>query len=345
MFVIIIYKTLINFINNYCLNTNNLYIYIYMEPSKNITNYKQKYFKYKIKYLELKGGMSKPLVFYTPRNRRCNPTAFTAPTAPASTDPAPTAPAPAPTVPASTDSDPAPAPTSPDPAPPAPTTAPASKTTDNFISSSCELPTPPKTPTTSSTSSKPYIPPHLKPNHSKTPPIPPKTTDNSFERRKFRYTTSKQNPSEVSGNWRTDAPVCKELKKKKCNDTHGIYIYEYVYNNNFNIIITSHVLKHINSFDKKCIEDIDDETEKENLKNFVVSLVNDAISKGIYDEPDNKGSFTYDNKGRFTYDVNKENQYCIVGEWKKNNKGKNLYRVYTIYKCSGRYLTPDYGVY
>jgi len=29
MFVIIIYKTLINFINNYCLNTNYLYIYIY----------------------------------------------------------------------------------------------------------------------------------------------------------------------------------------------------------------------------------------------------------------------------------------------------------------------------
>jgi hypothetical protein len=67
-----------------------------MELSKNITNYKQKYLKYKIKYLELKGGMQKPLVFYTPLNKRCNPTATApAPAPTASTDPAPPATAPA----------------------------------------------------------------------------------------------------------------------------------------------------------------------------------------------------------------------------------------------------------
>ena len=127
------------------------------------------------------------------------------------------------------------------------------------------------------------------------------------------------------------------MKKKHCKDTSYIYIPEYPYDDYFNIIITSHVLKHINTFNKKCIEDINYKTEKKNLENFVKSLVNDAISKGIYDEPDNKG--------RFTYDVDTKNQYCIVGEWKKNKEGKHLYRVYTIYKCSGKYLTPDYEVY
>ena len=214
---------------------------------------------------------------------------------------------------------------------------PAPKTTDNFIYSSCELPTPHKTPTTSSTSSKTTDNFNSSSCEPSKPYIPPKTTDNSFERRKFRHTTSKQPPSEVSGNWRTDAPVCEELKKKHCEDTSYIYIPEYLYNDYFNIIITSHALKHINTFNKKCIEDIHDKTEKKNLEKFVKSLVNDAISKGIYDKPDNKG--------RFTYDVDTENQYCIVGEWKKNKRGKNLYRVYTIYKCSGRYLTRDYNVY
>ena len=181
----------------------------------------------------------------------------------------------------------------------------------------------------------------MKKNHCKDT----RTTDNfnaSCELPKTPPKTTDKINSSSSLTWIRNQQLPNELKKNHCKDTSDIYIPEYPYDDYFNIIITSHVLKHINTFNKKCIEDIYYETEKKNLENFVISLVNDAISKGIYDVLDNKGRFT---KGRFTHDVDTKNQYCIVGEWKKNKEGKRLYKVYTIYKCSGRYLTPDYEVY
>jgi hypothetical protein len=315
-----------------------------MDSLNNITNYKKKYLKYKIKYLELKGGApyKPPHLKRKEEEERKSSSSCEVPKPPHNRQreeeekkreeeekereekereeekkesssscevPKPPQPPPTPTPPKTTYNS-----SSSCELPKTPSTS--SKTTDNFNSSSSEP-------------SKPYIPPQLRPNYSKTPPIPPPIPSK----------TTKQNTSEVSGNWRTDAPVCKELKKKHCNDTHHIYIKEYWHNSGFYITITSHVLKHINSFNKKCIEDIHDETGKKDLEDFVYNLVNNAISKGTYDDTFNDKTSTIN--GRYTHNVS-GNQYCIVGEWGKNRWGKNVYRVFTIYKCSGRYLTRNY---
>jgi len=283
-----------------------------MEPSNNITNYKQKYLKYKIKYLKLKGGM--PTKTPTASDSSSSIRSRNQSTGPHTTGYSSTA-APAPTATAST--------------PPHATGSSSSSTwtRNQSLPHSSSI----RSRNQSLHQSSSFRSRNQSQHPSNTAPTHTPTTTSSKPH-------SAPATDSSASNWPRNIPLPQPNEvvphSENCNDTHGIYKDEYFYNTKFNIIITSHVLKHIKSFGKNCIEDIDDETEKENLKNFVVSLVNDAISKGKYnDELNNKGMYTY---------VNTNYQYCIVGEWIKNKWDKDLYRVYTIYKCSGRYLTPDY---